>query len=170
MPDMSDTDNTYAMAPCTARPTAFGDLRFAGTIAAGLVAGTLGLGALAAPLVGWKDWPAGLTQTVASADVRLAKPAASNTGNAAADAQRARVGPQSATALTSVGSASVAVAVAVAAARRPPMAAPSSRSASAARLRPTAARVPRAPAPALQRHDFDDRDDGDAQFGTGPLP
>ena len=57
MPDMSDTDNTYSMTPRTARPSALGDLRFAGTIAAGLVAGTLGLGALAAPLVGWKDWP-----------------------------------------------------------------------------------------------------------------
>ncbi len=47
---MSDTDTTY-IAP---RPSALGDLRFAGTIATGLVAGTLGLGALAAPLVGWK--------------------------------------------------------------------------------------------------------------------
>ena len=62
MPDMSDTDTTYSMTPRTARPSALGDLRFAGTIAAGLVAGTLGLGALAAPLVGWKDWPSALTQ------------------------------------------------------------------------------------------------------------
>ena len=59
---MSDTDNTYAMTARNARPTALGDLRFAGTIAAGLVAGTLGLGAVALPLVGWKDWPQGLTQ------------------------------------------------------------------------------------------------------------
>ena len=59
---MSDTDSTYSMNPRAARPTALGDLRFAGTIAAGLVAGTLGLGALAAPLVGWKDWPSALTQ------------------------------------------------------------------------------------------------------------
>ncbi len=102
MPHMSDTDTTYSMTPRTARPTAFGDLRFAGTIAAGLVAGTLGLGALAAPLVGWKDWPAGLTQTVANTDVRLAKPAASNTGNELPPRKGPR-GPQSATALTSVG-------------------------------------------------------------------
>ena len=48
MPHMSDTDNTYAMTARNARPTALGDLRFAGTIATGLVAGTLGLGAIAA--------------------------------------------------------------------------------------------------------------------------
>src|SRR3954470_4360182 len=33
------------------------DLRFAGTVAAGLVAGVLGVGALSAPLLGWTDWP-----------------------------------------------------------------------------------------------------------------
>src|SRR4051794_21828771 len=33
------------------------DLRFAGTVAAGLVAGVLGVGALSAPLLGWNDWP-----------------------------------------------------------------------------------------------------------------
>ena len=70
---MSDTDNTYAMKARDARPTALGDLRFAGTIATGLVAGTLGLGAIALPLVGWKDWPQGLTQESASAPVQLAK-------------------------------------------------------------------------------------------------
>src|SRR4051812_10737499 len=69
--NMSDTDTTYA----TARPTAIGDLRFAGTIATGLVAGTLGLGALAAPLVGWKDWPRALQNgPVASQTMRLATP------------------------------------------------------------------------------------------------
>src|SRR3954469_14826437 len=68
--NMSDTDNTYA----TARPSAMGDLRFAGTIAAGLVAGTLGLGALAAPLVGWKDWPSGLQKDASTQTVRLATP------------------------------------------------------------------------------------------------
>ena len=70
---MSDTDSTYTMNPGAARPTALGDLRFAGTIAAGLVAGTLGLGALAAPLVGWKDWPSALTQQATSQPVVLAK-------------------------------------------------------------------------------------------------
>src|SRR4051794_23763425 len=73
MPDMSDTDSTYSMNPRTARPTALGDLRFAGTIAAGLVAGTLGLGALATPLVGWKDWPSALTQQATGSPVVLAE-------------------------------------------------------------------------------------------------
>src|SRR5829696_2986945 len=71
---MSDTDTTYAMTAPATRPSALGDLRFAGTIATGLVAGTLGLGALAAPLVGWKDWPSGLEKDAATTPVRLAKP------------------------------------------------------------------------------------------------
>ncbi len=75
MPHMSDTDSTYSMNPRTARPSALGDLRFAGTIAAGLVAGTLGLGALATPLVGWKDWPSALTQQANGQPVVLAKAA-----------------------------------------------------------------------------------------------
>src|SRR5215217_4424973 len=73
MPHMSDTDSTYSTNPRAARPTALGDLRFAGTVAAGLVAGTLGLGALAAPLVGWKDWPSALTQQATSQPVVLAQ-------------------------------------------------------------------------------------------------
>ena len=75
---MSDTDSTYSMNPRAARPTALGDLRFAGTVAAGLVAGTLGLGALATPLVGWKDWPSALTQQSSSQPVVLAKAAKPN--------------------------------------------------------------------------------------------
>ena len=82
---MSDTDSTYSMNPRAARPTALGDLRFAGTVAAGLVAGTLGLGALAAPLVGWKDWPSALTQQATSQPVVLAK-AAKREGAQRADA------------------------------------------------------------------------------------
>ena len=39
------------------RPMALRDLRFAGTVAAGLVAGVLGVGALSAPLLGWTEWP-----------------------------------------------------------------------------------------------------------------
>src|SRR3954462_3116042 len=68
---MLDTDTTYGMTP---RPSAMGDLRFAGTIATGLVAGPLGLGALAAPLVGWKDWPAALQNDASSQPVKLAAP------------------------------------------------------------------------------------------------
>ena len=41
-----------------ARRLAVRDLRFAGTVAAGLVAGVLGVGALSAPLLGWTKWPA----------------------------------------------------------------------------------------------------------------
>src|SRR6478735_4688129 len=66
---MLDTDTTYGI---TSRPSAFGDLRFAGTIAAGLVAGTLGLGALAAPLVGWKDWPSALGNDASAPTLKLA--------------------------------------------------------------------------------------------------
>ena len=39
------------------RPAALRDLRFAGTVAAGLVAGVLGVGALSAPLLGWTNGP-----------------------------------------------------------------------------------------------------------------
>ena len=37
------------------------DLKFAGTIAAALCAGVLGVGAIAVPLVGWNDWPQALS-------------------------------------------------------------------------------------------------------------
>src|SRR4051812_34314148 len=70
---MLDTDTTHTMTP---RPSALGDLRFAGTIATGLVAGTLGLGALAAPLVGWKDWPSALGNESSSQPLKLASPKA----------------------------------------------------------------------------------------------
>src|SRR3954465_15597666 len=39
------------------RAFAMRDVRFAGTVAAGLVAGVLGVGALTAPLLGWTEWP-----------------------------------------------------------------------------------------------------------------
>src|SRR3954447_12606070 len=71
---MSDTDTTNAVTAHDARPTAMSDLRFAGTIATGLVAGTLGLGALAAPLVGWKNWPEGLERDATATPVQLAAP------------------------------------------------------------------------------------------------
>src|SRR4051794_36151707 len=78
---MSDTDITTFETGRMTRPSALGDLRFAGTIATGLVAGTLGLGALAAPLVGWRDWPSGLTPQGQAATVHLAKPAAQRPAN-----------------------------------------------------------------------------------------
>jgi hypothetical protein len=102
MPHMSDTDNTYALTARASRPTALGDLRFAGTIAAGFIAGTLGLGALAAPLVGWKDWPSGLTQQASSSPLRLAKPLVPRTGNERTP-RTGQPAPGGATILTSVG-------------------------------------------------------------------
>src|SRR5215211_334311 len=46
----------------TRRTTTTGrDLKFAGTVAAGLVAGVLGVGAIAVPLVGWNEWPKALS-------------------------------------------------------------------------------------------------------------
>src|SRR2546430_16412548 len=71
---MSDTDITTFDTGRMTRPSALGDLRFAGTVATGLIAGTLGLGALAAPLVGWKDWPSALQGSDHGQTVRLAKP------------------------------------------------------------------------------------------------
>src|SRR6059058_5337112 len=79
---MSDTDITTFDTGRMTRPSALGDLRFAGTIATGLVAGTLGLGALAAPLVGWRDWPSGLSADQPTT-VQLAKPAAQRSANTA---------------------------------------------------------------------------------------
>src|SRR5918998_3134872 len=52
--------NTDREARRAKRPVGLRDLRFAGTVAAGLVAGVLGVGALSAPLLGWSDWPDGL--------------------------------------------------------------------------------------------------------------
>src|SRR5919199_1106218 len=49
------------------RPSAAKDLRFAGTLAAGCVAGVLGVGALTAPLLGWTDWPSASARTHAGA-------------------------------------------------------------------------------------------------------
>ena len=49
--------NTNREAGALVRSVGLRDLRFAGTVAAGLVAGVLGVGALSAPLLGWTDWP-----------------------------------------------------------------------------------------------------------------
>src|SRR3954465_6156485 len=92
---LSDTDiTTLDTARETTRPTAMGDLRLAGTIAAGLVPGTLGLGALAAPLVGWRDWPSGLQQDQTST-VQLAKTEARKAAPPPPTRGRARAPPRS---------------------------------------------------------------------------
>src|SRR4051794_5203159 len=49
--------NTNREARRKVRSVGLRDLRFAGTVAAGLVAGVLGVGALSAPLLGWTTWP-----------------------------------------------------------------------------------------------------------------
>src|SRR5688572_19707080 len=53
--DLAMTD-TNREASGGARRLVVRDLRFAGTVAAGLVAGVLGVGALSAPLLGWSEW------------------------------------------------------------------------------------------------------------------
>src|SRR5689334_14535189 len=45
------------------RPSAWKDLRYSGTVAAGCIAGVLGVGALAAPLLGWTHWPTSGSRT-----------------------------------------------------------------------------------------------------------
>src|SRR5262245_16714750 len=52
--------NTNREARRSVRSGGLRDLRFAGTVAAGLVAGVLGVGALSVPLLGWNDWPSAL--------------------------------------------------------------------------------------------------------------
>ena len=59
--------NTNREAQRSVRSGGLRDLRFAGTVAAGLVAGVLGVGALSAPLLGWTDWP---EQVLGQADVK----------------------------------------------------------------------------------------------------
>src|SRR3954451_3761646 len=65
--------NTNREARRPARSVGLRDLRFAGTVAAGLIAGFLGIGALSAPLVGWSDWPKKLGDggNATQAEVRL---------------------------------------------------------------------------------------------------
>src|ERR1700751_5460022 len=101
---MLDTDIHRAPAANTTRPSALGDLRLAGTVATGLVAGTLGLGALAAPLVGWKDWPSGVQTSEQTGVPQLSKPAARNVPHGKAPARTAK-GPGTGTALPIPGGA-----------------------------------------------------------------
>src|SRR4051794_2552830 len=54
---MNPTDNRDRDAGLAGQRFAMRDVRFAGTVAAGLVAGVLGVGALTAPLLGWTEWP-----------------------------------------------------------------------------------------------------------------
>jgi hypothetical protein len=103
---MLDTDIHTAQTARGTRPSALGDLRFAGTVATGLVAGTLGLGALAAPLVGWRDWPAGLTTSGSAGTAQLANPTpikSQGTKPGGRSGVGGRPTPGGATALTGIG-------------------------------------------------------------------
>jgi hypothetical protein len=62
-------------APRTDSPSAARDLRFAGTIAAGCIAGVLGVGALTAPLLGWTEWPSSQDRGADTAALSLRPPA-----------------------------------------------------------------------------------------------
>src|SRR3954447_9800761 len=106
---MLDTDIHTAQTARGTRPSALGDLRFAGTVATGLVAGTLGLGALAAPLVGWRDWPAGLSTSGSAGTAHLATPTPNTSqatkpgGGRSGTGPAGRPTPGGATALTGLG-------------------------------------------------------------------
>src|SRR3954468_3187977 len=59
----------------TSRPTPMRDLRFAGTLAASFCAAVLGIGAVAAPLVGFDEWPSG-SPSARDGHLELAMPVA----------------------------------------------------------------------------------------------
>src|SRR6185312_3012837 len=66
--------NTNREAGRQVRAGGLRDLRFAGTVAAGLVAGVLGVGALSAPLLGWTDWPDKLQPGADKSPVTMSSP------------------------------------------------------------------------------------------------
>src|SRR6185295_4120872 len=66
--------NTNREAGRQVRAGGLRDLRFAGTVAAGLVAGVLGVGALSAPLLGWTNWPDKLQPGADSSPVTMRSP------------------------------------------------------------------------------------------------
>ncbi|HLM51653.1 MAG TPA: hypothetical protein VK279_13995, partial [Solirubrobacteraceae bacterium] len=98
------TDRDITNRPSTTRR----DLRFAGTVAAGLCAGVLGVGAIAVPLVGWNDWPQSLPVSdgdpITLSDADAGAPRGGDDGGAAKYTPRATVtGPSGAVALVTAG-------------------------------------------------------------------
>src|SRR5215212_7369776 len=92
------------------------DLRFAGTLAAGLCAGVLGVGAIAVPLVGWNDWPQSLPVSdgdpITLSDADAAAPRSGDGGGAVRYTPRATVtGPSGAVALVTAGDITAATGV-----------------------------------------------------------
>jgi hypothetical protein len=63
----------------SSRNFAMRDVRFAGTVAAGLVAGVLGVGALTAPLLGWTEWPSSPGSSDTAGTVTLREHASATT-------------------------------------------------------------------------------------------
>ena len=69
------------------------DLRFAGTVAAGLCAGVLGVGAIAVPLVGWNDWPQALSTSSGDPITMSTATGGGATGSAGTKTSRGGVSP-----------------------------------------------------------------------------
>src|SRR5215212_5252183 len=67
--------NTSGSNERSLRFVALRDLRFAGTVAAGLVVAILAVGALAAPMVGWRDWPSSNAPGTSDGALTLSAPA-----------------------------------------------------------------------------------------------
>jgi hypothetical protein len=69
------TDHHISSRPDRGPRPVVRDLRFAGTVAAGLCVGVLGVGAIAAPLVGWNSWPDALTTAKNGPSLTVTSPA-----------------------------------------------------------------------------------------------
>src|SRR4051794_9593918 len=69
------TDHNISPRPPRRTRPVVRDLRFAGTMAAGLIAGVLGVGAIAAPLVGWNNWPDSLSSSKDGPALTVNRPA-----------------------------------------------------------------------------------------------
>src|SRR5262245_18861543 len=85
----------------SARRVALRDLRFAGSVAAGLVVAILGAGALAAPMLGWNQWPSvrNADETASGGSLTLTAPATRNsrTGTSPFSGSRGGVAGETAT-------------------------------------------------------------------------
>src|SRR5690242_3173962 len=69
------TDHHISTRPARGPRPVVRDLRFAGTVAAGLIAGVVGVGAIAAPLVGWNHWPDAMSSSKDGPSLTVSRPA-----------------------------------------------------------------------------------------------
>src|SRR4051794_31563815 len=99
------TDQNTSSRSRSPRPV-IRDLRFAGTVAAGLCAGVLGAGAIVAPLVGWDKLPSALTSG-GEHTLTVTKPAIPSSNTAPRD-NRSRAGSGSSATIAVVGPVTVA--------------------------------------------------------------